>query len=538
MKKAFPFPKCAVRPVEADYKTSAIPLYAGNPLIEALPPLQSSKWWKDKFGFKPKYDPKELSLPADERLHCVLTLLQLFVVQARHMEVREKLDMLLRIAYVGVSVDENERNKCSQRSYERIQSGDMLELGMEGLQSGEFFSLIGSSGLGKTWGVKRFKRWIYVVIWHPLYDIVQIPILYVLCPHNGSTRDFGRAILQAFDEILGTTYFDEYYDAPEETLIAIAASLFEKFFVGLLFIDEIQSISHKKSGGRIGFMDFFLQLFNKIHLSIVVIGTMKAIEVLQTTFRQARRTSSLGAVIWERHRRDSKDWARMEVDVWGYYWVAKPTAWTPELGDAMYDETQGITSLYIRLYILVQHRAIRLGDCPITPELVHKVARDNFQLLKPMLDALRSGNPARIAKYDDFDIPKMEQFAEMSGFHAREELLDTESPEGMDATQTSIRRQVIESLTKLGVQLPIASMHVDAILKENPYADALEVNFEALVRIGGKPKSRSARKAKQSKSGTTSAVVDGKLDIPVGYDALKAKGWIKPIVPPTGGTPA
>ena len=155
--------------------------------------------------------------------------------------------------------------------------------------------------------------------------------------------------------------------ATEETLIAIASALMEQYFVGLLVIDEIQNLSHKKSGGREEFMDFFLQLFNVLHLSIIVIGTMKAAGVLQTTFRQARRASSMGAVVWERFKENDKGWKRLLNGLWPYQWQSAPTLLSEELAAVLYDETQGITSLLVRLLILVQHRAIALGVDRLEP---------------------------------------------------------------------------------------------------------------------------------------------------------------------------
>ncbi len=64
--------------------------------------------------------------------------------------------------------------------------------------------------------------------------------------------------------------------------------------LGLLVIDEIQHLSLAKSGGSEKMLNFFVNLVNTIGVPVVLIGTMKALSVLQSEFRQARRGSGQG----------------------------------------------------------------------------------------------------------------------------------------------------------------------------------------------------------------------------------------------------
>lgn len=513
-----------IRVVDAIYIQSKLECYRGNPLIEALPPPVSKTKWKERLQQQPAMMPEERTLPPELRVHCVLIMKRVFIVQVRYLEICEKADLLLRSAYVGVSLGESERRRRAQEWYACVQSGQVPDFGLGEQANGEFFSIIGSSGMGKTQALLHFLEWIPEVIRHTASQHLQIPVIYVQCPHNGSTKDFARSILRAFDRLLGTSFDKENERATEETLIAIAAALMDRYFVGLLVIDEIQNLSHKKSGGREEFMDFFLQLFNVLHLSIIVIGTMKAAGVLQTTFRQARRASSMGSVVWERSKPNDKGWTRLLNSLWQYQWQGEPTKLTDELADVLYDETQGITALLVRLLILVQHRAIALGVEELTPKLVRKVASDNLVLLRPMLAALRSGNPARIAKYDDFVIPELDEFAEISGAFPRESFSATESAEGAEAIKEDTRRTVLSMLLSLGLSEQVAEFHLKAVLDVTPEATPLEVMNEVLARTKGK----SARKSTESRSKQKS---EGAADLPSGYDELRDAGWL----PPDGG---
>lgn len=376
--------------------------------------------------------------------------------------------------------------------------------------------------MGKTQALQRYMEWMPDVIRHPDSQRLQIPIIYVQCPHSGSTKDFARSILRAFDRLLGTSYDTENERATEETLIAIAAALMEQYFVGLLIIDEIQNLSHKKSGGREEFVDFFLQLFNVLNLSIIVIGTMKAAGVLQTTFRQARRASSMGTVVWERFKEKDKGWVRLLNSLWPYQWQTEPTPLTPEFVSVLYDETQGITALLVRLLILVQHRAISLGLDRIKPGLIRQVAKENFSLLKEMLAALRSGNPARIAKYDDFSIPDLDAFGELSGAFPRESFSAPESEQGAEAMKSDTRRNVLTMLLDLGLSEQVAGFHLNAVLDANPAALPLDVMNEVLARIKGKSAHKKATKPRNNKKD------EGTPDLPAGYDKVKDAGWLPP----------
>ena len=55
----------------------------------------------------------------------------------------------------------------------------------------------------------------------------------------------------------------------------------------------------------------------------------------------------------------------------------------------------------MKLYALAQTKAISSGIETITPELIKQVADESLRLVKPMLNALRTGNVMEIVKYPD-----------------------------------------------------------------------------------------------------------------------------------------
>ncbi|MDZ7871224.1 MAG: hypothetical protein U5L02_18820 [Rheinheimera sp.] len=62
-----------------------------------------------------------------------------------------------------------------------------------------------------------------------------------------------------------------------------------------------------------------------------------------------------------------------------------------------------------QLFVLSQLRALALGKERITPGLMRQVYKDELKPVHPMLEALRSGVPEKIAQYSDLMLPEMDK---------------------------------------------------------------------------------------------------------------------------------
>ncbi|MEN1557545.1 hypothetical protein AAIH45_33655, partial [Pseudomonas aeruginosa] len=94
--------------------------------------------------------------------------------------------------------------------------------------------------------------------------------------------------------------------------------------------------------------------------------------------------------------------------LWKYQWLRNAAPLDDELEATMYDLTQGVMDIIIKLFALAQIRAIVTGVECIKPLLLRRVFEDEFKPVHPMLAALRSGRPELIAKYDDLLMPEIE----------------------------------------------------------------------------------------------------------------------------------
>lgn len=181
--------------------------------------------------------------------------------------------------------------------------------------------------------------------------------------------------------------------------------------LGVLVIDEIQNLSEAKSGGHRKMLNFFVQLINTIGLPVVLVGTYKAMSVLSGEFRQIRRGTGQGDLVWDPMKEDEV-WQFFVESLWRYQYVQKPCSLTPELSHTLYYETQGITDFAIKVYMLAQLRAITTGLELVTKSTIQSVTRDSLRLATPVLSALKSGNLEKLLKYDDVHPIDIEPFVE------------------------------------------------------------------------------------------------------------------------------
>lgn len=91
-------------------------------------------------------------------------------------------------------------------------------------------------------------------------------------------------------------------------------------------------------------MNFFVTLVNEIGIPVMMIGTMRAKSVLQQDFRQARRGSGQGDMVWQQMEKND-DWDLLIESMWEYQWLQNKVELTDELNKAIYEESQALLIL-------------------------------------------------------------------------------------------------------------------------------------------------------------------------------------------------
>jgi hypothetical protein len=293
--------------------------------------------------------------------------------------------------------------------------------------------------------------------------------------------------MDAADDILGTNYYRNYARngrATKDEMIVHMARIAAVHGLGILVLDELQHLSAARSGGVNLMLNYFVTLQNNIGIPIVSVGTPKALPLLRGEFRQARRSSSQGSVMWDRMENDGV-WQYFISTLWRYQYVKKPSELTQEIYDVLYDETQGITDLAVKLMMLAQIRAITTGIEHVTPRIIHAVARDNLSLVQPVLKALRGKDDLALIDIADVYIDWEEVVShEMHRSKGTSELTiptkQQESNENEDKTTTAEK--------KMGKRKPKGALdkntlEVELVRFVSEYEELGEMH-DALVEVG------------------------------------------------------
>lgn len=405
---------------------------------------------------KAVYNSRERELDVPYRMHCIYRLFRYFQPLEQHIDIEQRISRSIRQGYLyrnpltpgyaagladGFAVLKN------KGSYHMLQGTNSAASG---------FTIIGVSGVGKSTAVERILSLYPQRVIHTRYRempliLTQLVWLKLDCPHDGSLKQLCYQFFYALDLAAGTEYFQQYTKGKYslDMLLIIMTQLVRQYQVGILVIDEIQHLSEAKGGGSDKMLNFFVTLVNTIGLPVVMIGTMKAMSILQGEFRQARRGSGQGDLIWDRMKNDAT-WQIFVKSMWRYQWTGNSVPYTDEMVSVLYDESQGIIDIAVKLYAIVQIEAITSGAEMFTASDIHKAAEKKLGLVKPMLDALRRGDRKMILQYEDIASVSIEDY--LAAYKA----VKPEVREKTEGAELTVLEQTVVKLMEVDVEPPTA----------------------------------------------------------------------------------
>lgn len=411
---------------KAIYIKQQIPAYVGNPLIEALPRILSSKEAMKKLAHYPYFDNSMRSLPDEQRLHMLEDIVRFFTPLNVHIDLERRISRVIR---TGLIERNPLKNNFWQKNLELSNAIKEDSISQYGDDDDNFhstsaygFNVIGVSGIGKSLAIERIIRLYPQIIHHSKYKennftFSQIVWLKLDCPFDGSIKGLCINFFQTIDTILGTSYYKNYGSRSRNTdeMMPYMALVAANHGIGVLVIDEIQRLSLIKSGGNEKMLNFFVQLVNTVGIPVILVGTYKSLSVFDGNFSQLRRGTGQGDLVWDRMKKD-KQWELFVKALWHFQYTKKVCSLTdnPEQIDVLYEETQGITDLAVKAYMLAQERAIETKKEMITASIIRSVCRDKFQMLQPALEALKGKTKNALARFEDAYPQFLEQFIENS----------------------------------------------------------------------------------------------------------------------------
>ncbi|STQ91954.1 ATP-binding protein [Iodobacter fluviatilis] len=389
-------------PIYATYTSSLVPEYQNNALIEALPPIWSEQDAATLIAHFPTREEHEHSLPKEIRLHCINRLRNIVQPLPIHLELESAISSLIRSGYVN-------RSPMDPATWRHLHTLSTDQRALTSFHSSaSTFSLVGLSGIGKTTALESILRLYPQTILHKSYKSkefvhTQIVWLKVECPFDGSLSGLCRNFFRAVDQALGVDKYAKRYQSkggiPE--MIQRMEQIATTYFVGAIFIDELQHLNAAKTGGKDNMLNFFVNLVNAIGIPVVFIGTNPMVELFADVLRNARRACGLGTYDFKQPNEHDPAWDLLVEAIWEYQWVNSIAPLTPAIRATLYDLTQGVTDFLAKLMILGQRYAIQSNIETLTEEVFKHVANTKMKLLKPLVAVLRSRDPKKMRLFED-----------------------------------------------------------------------------------------------------------------------------------------
>lgn len=382
---------------ELIYTPHPLPEFSGNPFVEVLTPLPADVLGKTKLLMRrPYFDKEELNLDSSMRRLCPARLKNFMFPMDKHVEIFAKIHSHI----VGGYKDKNPLTPQGQQSlYQRSASPSTITF------------ITGLSGIGKSALVRSILEAIGTqVIDHSQYAGRSCPytqILYVMqnVPANSTPKNMCMTLGSELDNLLQkeivTTIFSK--NRTHTDFILGLKKAVKYLRLGAIVIDELQNVNLRKGANKDEFLAMISNFRDELGVPIILIGTTAAKEILfaNKNISVHRRFCDGGFEELEPPKSvEDDEWYNFCKTMWRCQWVMDPIEFSDEMCELLYELTQGITGILLTLFINCQMSAIG-GQERIDTTLVENVYQNQMKPLHAALDALRSGNPIRIAQFDD-----------------------------------------------------------------------------------------------------------------------------------------
>lgn len=390
---------------KAHYRV-ALGSYEGNGWIEALPPRRSRAELTELFRRRPAFEPSARSLPYEGRRDLLDQISDFYQPFWQVLDLADAVMSLIQRGYSTRPFPASDAVRGTgpevvDLDYQRdpLQPPPLIpSLGM---------LVIGPSGSGKTSAAHAVLGPIPQVIRHGKHkgrsvQQLQVSHIKVTAPGDSSPKSLCKSIFREIDRVAGTNFFRGYVKSrtTEADLIDSLPDVCSSIGLGLLILDELQHLSPRTGGGGEKIMNNLVTLSDTAQLPILYIGTYKAQQLVGREFRHGRRGCTFGASEWHPLRgEDFRDFVRA---LWRYQYIRKATPEPSEgLLNVIYEQTQGIADVIVKLFMLGQAVAILDGTEELTTGLFVQTAKECLGPVHAILQALRNGDEERLRRVDD-----------------------------------------------------------------------------------------------------------------------------------------
>jgi hypothetical protein len=395
--------------------------YKGNLLIEPLGPIPTAEELKAALIKVPRW--KRPPAGAEPHLlpHCLSVLRRVHIPSETSFRVASALQVMIRQCYVA-------RNPVQTEAWRRIY-GIHRNPRLKGASVAMFLG--GCSGSGKTEALIHALDLFPPSIEHAVFPqmasgLIQIPYLLVRVPPSGSAVDLGAALNSALDEALGLPAGSTKMPKTAYERLKLFEQRARIHFLGLLALDEIghlfrvASIKERRRAQVRGApmllrvnddeaVKWVVYVAETADFPIILSGTADGMSLLSSRLAAAQRLTTAGCHIIPLPSRDDGH-AKMVLEcLLRYQVLPKELKMSDELLDTVFEYSAHIPRIRAALLHQSQTRAIERGAAGLSIEDLHWTARHGLAALMPAVEALRSGKPDALSRYEDV-LPRDDAF--------------------------------------------------------------------------------------------------------------------------------
>jgi len=523
--------------VKAVYREPEVPDHVGNPLEEALPPMLTTDQLILRLKHFPTFQEVDRNASDEVRYLLIQNSMRFFSPLDIHVDLYRRFSNVIRLGYAGrnpVARNQNSRPKLRRESFDQYNSQYMSSTA-QFMSTAAGFNIAGISGVGKSFSIERILGLFPQVIHHSNYDDkpftqTQVVWLKLDCPFDGNPRGLCISFFKTVDALLGTNYRRTHGKTRriQSELLSDMATVAANHYIGVLVIDEIQRLSLAKSGGADLLLNFFVQLVNDMGVPVVLVGTYRALAVLSGEFSQLRRGTGQGDLIWDRMQKDEQ-WEMFVKSLFRAQYtqkqfsrddIAEPSitetinkqpSQPKRLRDVLYEESQGITDLAVKIYKFAQERAIDTGKEIVNASIIRSVARDKFAMLREVLTAMKHNNKGSLARWDDVYPHALKEY--LAPFEGKGSSQITAT--GKIASEPEIHATLQSSSSASSGLAPQSGSKANRATKPSPSPSAITSTAES-------------KEADEKPAGTSlPSIVESTGNGPAAYEALQQAGHIR-----------
>lgn len=367
-----------------------------NNIID-IPSILAGEELISKLTILPEYDISITQKCETERLMRLTDIYKIYVPSKMSQEIYSKLYLALMRSLQKKQSDlvmlqqKNNFNMMQQKSYH----GGIIG-------GADSFSIIGSSGIGKTSSIFRAIDLIsekeVMEIRNPYTKIV--PCLIVQCPFDSSTKGLMLEILRKVDQLLESKYYENAIKTKATTDVLIGCvSQVALNHIGLLIIDEIQNICNSKNGKTL--VGSITQLVNNSGISICFVGTPECKNFFYQAMHLARRTMGL-------------EYSALSFDtefilfckiIFQYQYMEERINITDKIIEWLYEHSAGNVSIVVALFHDAQEIGMLSGYKKLSIELLEMAYKQRMSVLHGYIDNKPTNKVNCADKKKKFTIP-------------------------------------------------------------------------------------------------------------------------------------